>query len=272
MAGLTAGAHVIAVAYAGDASYTASAATLNVTATSTTPVVPQGGLESSALSTANLSPGSWATVFGGNLSTSTAQAATLPLLTKLGGASVTLNGEDCPLDYVSPTQINFQVPYDIPVGMVTVVVSTISGVGAPFTATVTAAAPAVFTYLNSAGTSDPIVLHGATLALVSAASPAQAGETLVLYATGAGPVVDQPGTGMGAGPGETSVVTPTVTVGGAVTTVAFAGMTQGMVGLFQINFILPATLPAGTDTPLTLPLVIALPGNSSPPVNLYVSM
>jgi len=31
-------------------------------------------------------------------------------------------------------------------------------------------------------------------------------------------------------------------------------------------------LAAGTDTPLTLPLVIALPGNSSPPVNLYVSM
>ncbi len=272
MAGLTAGAYTIAVTYTGDSNYSASTTSLNITATSTTPLVPTGGLESGALSTANLSPGSWATLFGGNLSVTTATAAQLPLTTSLGGASVSLNGEACPLDYVSPTQINFQVPYDIPVGLATVVVSTSAGTGAPFTATVIAAAPAVFTYIDSTGTSDPIVLHGATLLLVSASSPAQAGETLVLYATGAGPVIDQPASGAAAGAGATSVVTPTVTVGGADTTVAYSGLTEGSVGLFQINFILPSTLPAGSGTPLTLPLVISLPGNSSPPVNLYVSM
>jgi uncharacterized protein (TIGR03437 family) len=268
---LTAGPHTIAINYAGDSNYLSSATTLTFTATSTTPLVPTGGLVNGALSTSSVSPGTLASIFGDNLSTGTAQASTLPLPTTMAGATVTINGEACPLLYVSPTQINFQVPYDTPLGSATVVISTSAGTGAPFTVTVTAAAPAIFTYVNSAGQINPVILHAATSALVTAASPAQPGETLTLYATGAGPVNNTPATGAGAGPGATSVVNPTITVGSVTATVGFSGLSQGSVGLFQINFTLPATLPAGTGTPPTLPLTIGLPGNSSPAVNLFVS-
>jgi uncharacterized protein (TIGR03437 family) len=84
-------------------------------------------------------------------------------------------------------------------------------------------------------------------------------------------VNNPPASGASAGPGETSLVSPTVTVGSVTTTVVFSGLSEGSVGLFQINFTLPATLPAGAGAPPALPLVVRLPSNASPPVNLYVS-
>jgi sugar lactone lactonase YvrE len=269
--GLTAGSHTVAISYAGDSNYGTSGTSLTFTATSTTPLVPTGGLVNGALTTSSISPGALASIFGDNLSTGTAQASALPLQTTLAGATVTINGEASPLLYVSPTQINFQVPYDTALGSATVVISTSAGTGAPFTVTVTAAAPAIFTYVNSAGQINPVILHAATSTLVTAASPAQPGETLTLYATGAGPVNNTPASGAGAGPGATSLVNPTITVGSVTATVGFSGLSQGSVGLFQINFTLPATLPAGTGAPPTLPLTISLPGSSSPAVNLFVS-
>jgi hypothetical protein len=56
------------------------------------------------------SPGSIATIFGTNLGAATAIAPGVPLPRQLGGTRVTWNGVAAPLFYVSPTQINFQVP------------------------------------------------------------------------------------------------------------------------------------------------------------------
>ena len=82
-------------------------------------------------------PGSIATLFGTNLAAATATASGVPLPRQLGGTRVTWNGVAAPLFYVSPTQINFQVPnpYDtIPGVLVTagVVVSTAAGNSVPY--------------------------------------------------------------------------------------------------------------------------------------------
>ena len=64
-----------------------------------------------------LAPGSLFTLFGSQLSASTAQAPRqFPLPTRLGGAEVFVNAVRAALLYVSPTQINGQVPVETPAG------------------------------------------------------------------------------------------------------------------------------------------------------------
>ena len=89
------------------------------------PKLTRAGIVSAAnmLSQA-LAPGSLFTLFGSRLSASTEQASSLPLPTRLGGAEVFVNAVRAPLLYVSPTQINGQVPVETPVGRGGIIVRT----------------------------------------------------------------------------------------------------------------------------------------------------
>jgi uncharacterized protein (TIGR03437 family) len=95
--------------------------------------------------TGNVAPGSLATIFGLNLSKQAPiHASVLPLPTTLGEVQVAVNGHAAPLLYVDPTQINFQVPYEVTPGPSSVVV-TASGVAGPsFQFDAVAAAPGIF--------------------------------------------------------------------------------------------------------------------------------
>src|SRR5207244_2682322 len=78
------------------------------------PVVANGGVVSSASYTAGapLAAGMLFSVFGSFLSDgSTASAAGAPLPTNLAGATLLVNGIAAPLLFVSPTQINAQLPF-----------------------------------------------------------------------------------------------------------------------------------------------------------------
>ena len=78
-------------------------------------------------------------IFGENLAASEHKAAGTPLPTRLGDTSVTIGGLAAPLFYISPGQINFQVPIAISqrVGQrVAVVVSTAGGMSEPIGAVV----------------------------------------------------------------------------------------------------------------------------------------
>ena len=59
---------------------------------------------------APVAPGSIASIFGSNLASTSAAVAGVPLPTLLADAKVSLNGVAAPLFFVSPGQINFQVP------------------------------------------------------------------------------------------------------------------------------------------------------------------
>jgi uncharacterized protein (TIGR03437 family) len=170
------------------------------------------------------------------------------------------------LIYVSPTQINFQVPFESPIiGSVPVIVTRDGIPSASQSAVMAEYAPGLFTYARNATTLDPIIVH-LDNRLVTPADPASTNEFLIIYATGVG-TFDNPavtGAASPASPLASAKVLPTVSVGGAPVQVLFAGLTPGFVGLVQINIKLPATLPPGNS----LPIVVQFPGGSSPSLNL----
>jgi hypothetical protein len=76
-------------------------------------VVNSGGVLNGASYTQAIVPGELVSVFGTNLSSSTNVARQLPLPTTLANTSVYLNDYSTPLFFVSPGQINFQVPWEL---------------------------------------------------------------------------------------------------------------------------------------------------------------
>jgi hypothetical protein len=96
--------------------------------------------------------------------------------------------------------------------------------------------------------------------LVTAANPALAGETLTLYASGLGPVSPAVAFGQPFPAGaESRVNAPVeVLVNGKPGDVLYAGGTPGAVDGYQVNFQMPAGLPAGTGS-LQLTMA-AIPG------------
>jgi uncharacterized protein (TIGR03437 family) len=87
--------------------------------------------------------------------------------------------------------------------------------------------------------------------------PAVAAETVLIYCTGLGMVNSPPADGV-AGSGQTTVATPTVTIGGKNATVSFSGLAPGFVGLYQINAVVPSGLGTGNQ-----PVIISMQGASS---------
>jgi uncharacterized protein (TIGR03437 family) len=103
--------------------------------------------------------------------------------------------------------------------------------------------------------------------LITATNPAQPGQYIVVYANGLG-VVDHPpvsGEATSAQFLASTLVTPTVTIGGLAAQVLFSGLTPGSVGLYQIDVKLPTDTPSGVQ-----PLVIEQNGVTSQPANLPV--
>lgn len=231
------------------------------------PQVSANGIGDAAALGPRLVRGGLATAFGLNLATSTAEASTLPLPTSLGGASVSVNNIPAPLIYASPTQINFQVPFEVPPGnTATIVFNTSLGASQPVQVALADYAIGIFTYARTRTIRDPIIVHGDTNRLVEPGNEALPGETVVAYATGV-KVSNAPRTGAAApsSPLAAAVDLPTATLGTLPLRVAFAGLTPGFVGLVQFNLELPATLPSGN-----LPLLVQSPGDSPTPVNLAV--
>jgi uncharacterized protein (TIGR03437 family) len=111
---------------------------------------------------------------------------------------------------------------------------------------VASASPGIFT-VNSNGSGTGVFLH-ANYTAVTSNSPAQPGETILIYCTGLG-ATNPPQTSGGAAPANppaTAVITPTVTIGGISSVVSFAGLAPGFAGLYQINAQVPTGISAGT--------------------------
>ena len=91
--------------------------------------------------TSGVAPGSLATLYGNLFASATATASTIPLPFTLGGVSIAVNGKAAALLYVSPGQINFQVPYETAVGNATITVTNNGSTSAGFQFAVVLAAP-----------------------------------------------------------------------------------------------------------------------------------
>jgi adhesin/invasin len=169
--------------------------------------------------------------------------------------SVSVNGQAAPVFFVSPTQINFQVPWETAVGTASVTVSVVGGASNTVSVPVVSAGPGLFVSGTSA-----IVQNAADYSLNGPSHPAAAGSTIIAYLTGSGPV--SPAATDGVAAPLTSLMYATAshsaTIGSAAATVSFAGLAPGWVGLVQANVLVPAGLAAGT-----YPLTVTIDGQTS---------
>jgi uncharacterized protein (TIGR03437 family) len=200
-----------------------------------------------------VAPGQIVSIFGQNfLGGGSANANATPLPTQLGpqNTTVTACGHAFPLYSVSPGQINAQIPIECPAAGTMTATITVGSQTATQTFALAAASPGIFT-VNGSGSGDGVILH-ADNSLVSAAKPASAGEQVVIYATGLGATNPSFSTGTAANQINTTLLPTSVTVGGKGATVTFSGLTQGLVGLYQVNTIVPSGLTGSQPVVITV--------------------
>jgi len=116
------------------------------------PSISSGGIVNSANRTAGLSPGTVVEIDGANLSLGTCIAQTEPWPTQLACSPtrVTVGDRDAQLYYVSPGQINAQIPSDLPLGSVNVTVFRGGVQSNPLVITLDRVAPGLYT-ANASG-------------------------------------------------------------------------------------------------------------------------
>jgi uncharacterized protein (TIGR03437 family) len=217
--------------------------------------VSVSGVSNAASGQQVYAPGMVLSIYGTQLSTLTQSAATIPLPPYLAGFEATINGVPAPLYSVSPGQVNVQIPYETQTGQATLMVGT-PYQNATYTFQVAAAAPGIFT------SSDGSITSGS----------GQRGQTVTMFITGEGQVRPSVPTG-----GTPSSKTPlaqlpkprlavTVTVGGVQADMPFIGIVNGMVGITQVNFTIPNSVPIGVQQ-----VVVTVGTAASPPANITVT-
>jgi beta-glucosidase len=222
------------------------------------PAINPGGVVNAASYTAPVAPGSIAAIFGTFPLSTDFSAQTLPLPNSLGGLSfefdsankIALQTASAPLFFASPLQVNMQIPWELSAGAQT----TLAGEGgAAQSLSIAAYAPGIFT-INGEGNGAGLIQDN-SYRLISTVNPAQPGvTTIVVYATGLGPVNNPPADGAPSpsSPLAQTTTLPIVTIGGAQATVYFSGLAPGYVGVYQINAQVPAAAPMGDAVPLQL--------------------
>ncbi len=193
-----------------------------------------------------IAPGGIVAIFGTDLA-SDIQSASLP--TTLGDTSVTFDDIAAPLFFVSPTQINAQVPFELMIGTGPVMVQMRRGseTSEAQPIGIAAASPGIFA-MNEEGTGPGAILHAEDFWPVSESDPARPGEFLLIFCTGLGPV--QPAVASGqVGPGTEplarTISLPMVNIAGLPAQVSFSGLAPGFAGLYQVNVQVPAGVPSG---------------------------
>ena len=205
------------VARAG-AQWSAAAQDLNFTAQ---------GVVNSASFTADIAPGGLFAVFGSGL----ARAGTNTTV-EVGGIPARVVGQ-------SPFQVNAEVPLVLGAGSYNLKITSVYG-SAQQPIEVKDVAPAIFSV--SAQTAAIVNADGT---LVTPDNPARRGGVIVIFATGLGAVASQ---------GNLQVAQSAVTavLNGVELKPAFAGLTPGFIGLYQVNLAIPAAMPPSLSTPLVL--------------------
>ena len=198
---------------------------------------------------AALAPGTVSQVYGTGLSTFTGNPGILPLPNSYpatGSTFMLAGGLRAPFYYLSNGQLNVELPSELtPNQQYAVVVSSNNALTLPDTIDVVPAQPGV----AATGDGHVIAQHNANFGLISSSSPAVPGEYIIVYLVGMGATNPSVPTGAAApttSPYAPVTVQPTITVGGqAVNNIAYAGLTPGAAGLYQITFQVPSNLPAG---------------------------
>lgn len=205
--------------------------------------------------------GSWAAAFGtfANVTQTTASASPIPKT--LGGVTVSVNGVAAPVYFVSPTQINFLIPFAVTPGVRNVEIKT-SSATLTGSVRVMSAAPGIF--VN--GSDGAVINQDGSINTTSART--RRGQVISIYATGPGALsraIDD-GAPAPSSPLANTVSTPEVFIGGVPAPVQFSGMAPGFAGLWQIN----VTVPDRAFVTGRIPLQVYMDGVDSNEVAIFV--
>lgn len=217
--------------------------------------------------TGAVAPGGLVTIQGTNLSPVNIASSERPLPTALGESCLTVNGLPVPVLFVSPTQINAQLPFQA-TGNVAMILRTPGGVSDTYNLTIQPQAPSVFrAALPGVEGEVPNIVRAANSLQVTDSNPVHRNDTLTVYLTGLGQTNPPVENGMPApaDPIAVPLVAPTVRLGGVSLPVASAGLAPGEVGIYQITVSIPRNVPVGLSIPLEI-----RQGSGSTTVNLRV--
>jgi len=240
-----------------------------------------GIVNAASYATGPVSPGELITIFGTNIGP--ASAATMNVsngyvTTSLSGVSVQIDGKSAPIIYASQSQVSVQVPYEVSIGTNKTVALTNGTNTANTTVTTQATAPGIFTSAGSGSGQAAVLNYNSSseqYTLNSSTNPAYAGDIVLVYLTGEGDYNSSGPLSGVAGASNTGYIIPdslatlpqmnplpAVSIGGvdASSGVLYAGpMYDSILGLLQLN----VTIPTGSTTGNTVPIVVTIDGNST---------
>jgi len=239
--------------------YTSNITLTPATATTALPSIAAGGVVSAGAfgGFTSAAPGSWIEIYGNNLAASPRgwsgadfNGSAAP--TKLDDVTVTVGGQAAYLDYISPIQVNAQIPSNVGTGPQPVIVTTAAGASSPYSLTINSAqpgllAPSLFIvggkqYVAAFHADGTFVMPPAAVTGI-ASTYAKPGEIITFYGVGFGAV--SPSSIQFAG--QIVPVTPSnqlanpfsMSLGGSPGVLNFDGLVAQSMGLYQFNVVVP---------------------------------
>jgi uncharacterized protein (TIGR03437 family) len=247
------------------------------------PTITSGGVVSAGAfgAFASVAPGSWIEIYGSNLASdsrgwsgSDFNGVNAP--TSLDGTSVTVGGQSAFVDYISPGQVNAQVPSNVAAGSQPVIVTAGSVASSPFNIAVNAEQPGLLApstfIIGGKQYVGALFPDGVTFALPPGAIAgvpsrrAQPGDNVTLYGVGFGSVTPNIQAGQIVQEKNALALPFHLNFGQAQATVTYAGLAPNAVGLYQFNVTVP-NIPSSDAVPVTFWLGGA-PGTQT----LYISV
>ena len=229
-----------------------------------------------------LAPGSLIPLAGVGLSAST-QSAAAPLPRSLADVRIRIAGIDAAILSVSPQLVWFQIPWEVPV-QAAAVFQFLSGDSqfetGPGTVNIQSVAPNIFGAADAADGYGiySLAVHEDWSGLVTRANPAKGGEVIYLYFNGLGPVTPVVATGDASPSQPPSRITGPLRCqfwdgGPNDSSILFAGLAPGMVGINQVSLQVPnalrmtnpgITCDFGRGTPFAVGSTFVAPSSPNP--------
>lgn len=242
---------------------------VTVGASAGVPQIASGGVVSASAfgGFASVAPGSWIEIYGSNLAVDARPWAGTDFNgvnapTSLDGTSATIGGLPAFIDYISPGQVNAQVPSNVATGSQQITLKTAGGTSSPLSITVNALQPGLLApgsfdlngiqYAVALFPDGTYVLPPGAISGLSS-GPAKPGDTIVLYGVGFGPVTPGIPAGQIVQQSNTLASKFEVSIGGMPATVSYSGLAPNYVGLYQFNVVVP-NIASSDAAPLTFTL------------------
>jgi uncharacterized protein (TIGR03437 family) len=218
------------------------------------PYIAPGGIMNGAAQTPSraVAPGSAVAIYGINLASNNLTSPASLLATTLDSVTVRVDGEAVPLFFVSPGQINIQLPSNLTIGEHTLAVHIDGKPDASAQFTAARNAPGLYgTVVNQE--TFAVATH-ADGSAISATSPARRGETVTLYGTGFGRYNPAPADGVAVPTGTKYPLEDAaeLLMGDQQIDPVWAGAAAGKVGVAIVQLKIDDSIPHATNVSLIL--------------------